>query len=156
MKKNLAALIGLTVAATGASCGINKTLNFPKSNEQILNNVKEGDTEVFEPYKHVFYIRCLDNCNIEENMTKRIEVPEGYEILSLIPVIDGNSCNHISITRGYDIWYVNTERVEVTATYDEVSKKYDYITFGKSISDEKETEKKLIKNKNIDSNTTKK
>ena len=51
-------------------------------------------------------------------------IPDGYDIYTInqIDEIDGN-----------DIWFVNTEKVKVTATYNESYGSYGYYTFGEVV-----------------------
>lgn len=130
----------------------NAYIEVPKTEEAIFNSnqalnqiqleVKEGETRTFESYQHLFFIRVdlLSDASVynAENINGgSINIPDGYQVLTIenFTEVDRNA----SQTRGYDIWFTNEVAVEVTAIYNESTKKYDYSHFGLPLT-EKENE----------------
>ncbi len=136
-----------------------EVVEVPKTEEEIYNEntaleqlneiVNEGETRIFEPYQHLFFIRVNlykeSDRGFPENITAgSINTPEDYKILEI-----ENFNMHVgsgSQTAGYDIWFTNEVPVEVTAIYNEELEKYDYSHFGIPVA-EKETEETIQKTK---------
>ena len=118
---------------------------------ELEMEVKEGDKKIFEPYEHLFFVRFTDEEEFSEDVNgASVVIPEGYQVFKVENFIEQYSYG--SQTGGYDVWYTNTEAVEVEAVYNEGFEKYDYSHFGKVIVKENEKsitieENTLIKNK---------
>ena len=162
LKKLMVYATMFTIGTTTlVGCGENNNSNKKeKSTKKITSSVvkselnrevKSGDKKVFKPYEHLFFVRFTD----EEDFSKAVNggsvvIPEGYQVFKVENFIEQYSYG--SQTGGYDVWYTNTETVEVEAVYNEGFEKYDYSHFGKVIVKENEKsitieENTLIKNK---------
>ena len=128
-------------ATTLTGCG-EKEKNTKKITSSIVKNelemeVKEGDKKIFEPYEHLFFVRFTDEEEFSEDVNgASVVIPEGYQVFKVENFIEQYSYG--SQTGGYDVWYTNTETVEVKAIYNEEYEKYDYSHFGKIIRDKEE------------------
>lgn len=54
-------------------------------------------------------------------------IPEGYSVFQIVPF--ENNISGVDVG-GYDIWFVNDQTVEVTASYHEHFENWGYYTFG--------------------------
>ena len=94
--------------------------------DAIIGNVEPNEVKVFNEGEHYLSVRLY------ENSTQTVQyavnnIPEGYEVYDIMPYeVDGN-------TEGYDIWFTNTEQVEVQASYNTEYDQYGYYTFGDPI-----------------------
>lgn len=107
--------------------------------EQLSEEIKQGDSKVFEPYQHLFYVRFnLDKLTgLPDDITGgSIEIPTGYKVFEIENFNVAN--RYASQTGGYDVWFINEVPVEVNAVYNESLGKYDYSRFGVPIKTEKE------------------
>lgn len=106
----------------------------------INGDVQVGDTKTFEPGEHYICVRMpqnVDGYNVDIIEGAAINnIPEGYEVYQISPYIEKTGTG--SGTGGYDIWFVNTETVKVTATESEGNEKPGYYTFGTVVEDNKE------------------
>ncbi len=130
----LAATLVVSIASpiyrTAVDC-----LEAKEKQEQIE---KPSDQE-FEPYEHVFYRRyeLSDSYMNTSSITNgQVEIPEGYEILEIENYIDTKGRG--SVTKGFDVWFTNTETVTAEATYNEITRQYEYSTPGKVVENENE------------------
>lgn len=114
--------------------------------EQLQEHVKEGETRIFEPYQHLFFVR-VDLFSITEELKSQkinggsVNIPEGYKVLT---IENFNAYSPHSQTRGYDIWFTNEVPVEVTSIYNEELGAYDFSHFGLPV-EEKENEETIQK-----------
>jgi len=107
--------------------------------EQLSKEIKQGDSKVFEPYQHLFYVRFNSDTRYSENITGgSIEIPTGYKVFEIENFNTSN--RYSSQTGGYDVWFINEVPVEVNAVYNEFLEKYDYSRFGVPIQKEKDEE----------------
>ena len=130
-------VIGIPMFAAGfivGSCSKRKNNCTPDKGQNILiieENIEPNSEKVFEEGKHILSVR-ISYSNSDNTANYVINnIPEGYE------VFDIESCNNKSKLQEYDVWFVNTEKVKVYATYDESSNKYGYYTFGIPVEEEK-------------------
>lgn len=136
----------------------NTYIEVPKTEEAIFNSnqalnqiqseVKEGETRIFEPYQHLFFIRVglltADSMYYAENINGgSINIPDGYQVLTIENFAEME--RNTSQTGGYDIWFTNEVAVEVTAIYNESIKKYDYSHFGLPIAEKEKENEETIK-----------
>lgn len=145
-----------TLGLTG--CGANTTTNNDKNNiensnkntvennsqepkknnekvvDAIIDNAKEGDVKVFEPYEHLFYVRY----EIYSDYGNSISIPDGYEVFEINNRTD--EMENDSYTENY-IWFTNKEKVKVEAVYNKNLVKWDYSNFGTVIENDKSSEK---------------
>ncbi len=121
--------------------------NEKKLVKEINGNVKKGDTKVFEPGEHYISVRVIGSYQEEEyyKVTDNHEynctgsaisnIPEGYKLYTILPITRKHGYG--STTAGYEAWFVNTEIVEVKATYNKYYDNYGYYDFGKVIENNK-------------------
>lgn len=109
--------------------------------KQLAGNVEPDSVKTFDEGEHILSIRVkYDWANNDELAGYAINnIPEGYEVFQITPYTD--FVNNGSATEGYDIWFKNTEPVEVHASYNDVFENYGYYTFGEVIEEEKVLEK---------------
>lgn len=107
----------------------------------LIDNTQLGEYKIYNAGEHYIRVRVLEsnNKNNEYSITGIDNIPEGYEVYSITPytVKAGNG----SATAGYDIWYVNDEKVKVVATYNTETETYGYYTFGEVVEEEKQLTK---------------
>lgn len=110
---------------------------------EINGNVNSDSTKIFNEGEHILSVRVKYEKNKNDVLAGYAinNIPEGYEIFEITPYIVDVGYEYGSATTGYDIWFKNTEKVEVEASYNEVFKQYGYYTFGKLVEDEKVLEK---------------
>ena len=108
---------------------------------EINDDIVSNETKIFAKGEHVLSVRVrYDRHNNDELAGYAVNnTPEGYEVFQVTPYIV--KVGYGSETDGYDIWFKNTEPVEVEASYNTTLKQYGYYTFGKVIEDEKVLEK---------------
>lgn len=144
------AIIGIPAFAVGALVGsCAKRKNNDKCEKSEIQNelldvltqdIDQNSIKVFEEGKHYISVRIPDtviNKSPCDNITGYAinNIPEGYDVYEIFSYEkEGN-------TKGYDIWFINTEPVEVHATYNELYNNYGYYTFGEVIEEEKVLEK---------------
>ena len=105
----------------------------------IVGNVEPGSVKTFDVGEHVISVRIYDKKKYSSCTYAINNTPEGYEVFDVDPVT--GTSGYSSVTAGYDIWFKNTEPVEVEASYNDVYENYGYYTFGKVIEKEKVLEK---------------
>ena len=140
LKKKLLILGLLTTGAvTVTGCGDTEVTEQYESNgtngtllDEINGDVKLGDTKVFEEGEHYIVVRVpMVTLRLDESSEYAINnIPDGYSVYTITPYTEPDLGNG-SETGGHDIWFVNDEPVEVTATYNEHYKLYGYYSFGK-------------------------
>ena len=104
----------------------------------IVGNVEPDSIKVFDEGEHYISVRISANIFKNANSIEGYainNIPEGYEIYEIIPY--NTAYDYGSKTGGYDIWFKNTEPVEVHATYNEGYEQYGYFTFGEVVEKEK-------------------
>ncbi len=136
-------IVGLTAAAIFASAYNLKTkegtiqptettIEETKLIDVINGDIEVGTPKTFEPGEHYISVRMPQTWNPFENGSITglavNNIPEGYDIYQINPYTE--KVGYGSATGGYDIWFVNTETVEVTATYNEYYDTNGYYTFG--------------------------
>ncbi len=89
------------------------------------------EVKVFEPGEHVFMVRynLIDELGYSSSKginSASITVPEGYEVLDLENFTGLGNKVGTGQTYGVDVWYINSEVVEVTPVYNEAFDTYDY------------------------------
>ena len=104
--------------------------------KELQGDVKAGETKTFEPGEHYILVRVpeknpYDNDDIPGYAINNM--PEGYSVYSISPFSE--KLGYGSATGGHDIWFVNDETVEVTATYNECYKAYGFYTFGEVVNE---------------------
>lgn len=109
-----ALVVTLALLEVGVSICNKKHLLDNEEQTTIKMNQDGLEAIIYEPYEYVFFKRY--EINVDSNCAKyiydgQIEVPEGYEILAIKNYSEKDSCNNG--TRLFDIWFVNTETVEV-------------------------------------------
>ncbi len=94
-------------------------------------DAKVGKKKTFYPDQHVFFKRYYIedyhqsyNYHLDQILGGQIDVPEGYQVLSLQPIV--GTTNHFVETYGVDVWYINNKRVEVEPVNNEYLGRYDY------------------------------
>lgn len=115
--------------------------------KQIIGNVEPDSVKTLDVGEHIISVRVSYNhfnSNGQENNNLLAgyavnNIPEGYEVFQITPY--ERYVGEGSETGGYDIWFRNTEPVEVHVTYNEVFNQYGYYTFGEVIEEEKVLEK---------------
>lgn len=111
--------------------------------EQILVDVNENETKIFQPYQHLFFVRVdsfqrdASYCSAEFDGGS-INVADGYKVLDI-----ENFTEYKGETRGFDVWFVNEVPVEVTPVYNEMLERYDYGHFGVPVEEKEETVQKV-------------
>ena len=104
----------------------------------IVGNVEPGSVKTFDEGEHVLSVRVKYGQSNNYSLAGYAidNIPEGYEVFEITPyTVDEGK------TDGYDIWFKNTEPVEVHSTYNGVLEQYGYYTFGEVIEKEKVLEK---------------
>lgn len=111
--------------------------------DNINGNIQYGEEKICEPGEHYICVRMPQNSNGYD--TNNIpgaaisNIPEGYEVYTILSYT--YKVGYGSATGGYDIWFVNTEKVKVTATYSDQYGKVGYYTFGTVVEQEKQLTK---------------
>lgn len=141
-------IIGLCVGTT--SCvkkfeeekPTNATIEKDIENE-IAGNVEPGSVKTFDAGEHILSVRVQYGYINNNDLTGYAvnNIPEGYELFQITSYTAFDNRYYSGPTDGYDIWFKNTEKVEVEASYNEVLKQYGYYTFGKVVEKEKVLEK---------------
>lgn len=104
----------------------------------IVGDVGPDSVKVFDEGQHYISVRISAKNRVA---TSDIEgyainnIPEGYEIYEITPYNTWRDRG--SQTNGFDIWFVNTEPVEVHASYNDEYDQYGYFTFGEVVEEEK-------------------
>ena len=104
----------------------------------IVGNVGPDDIKIFDEGQHYISVRISENPRQNSYFVEGYainNIPEGYEVYEITPY--NSVLSNGSKTNGYDIWFVNTERVEVHASYNDNYEQYGYFTFGEVIEEEK-------------------
>lgn len=141
------ALIGTTLASTvGCSKKTPEDKTQPTNatlygglEERLAGNVEKGELKTFDVGQHLISVRIYYKNNYPSATYSINDPPEGYEVFDIVPFTVVK--DYGSSTVGYDIWFKNTEPVEVESSYNEVYKNYGYYTFGKVVEKEKVLEK---------------
>ena len=107
--------------------------------EQLAGNVEPGSVKTFDVGQHVISVRVYYMHNYDGITYTVNNTPEGYEVFDVDPVTIKNGYG--SSTGGFDIWFKNTEPVEVEASYNEIFNNYGYYTLGKVVEKEEVLEK---------------
>ncbi|MBR5369809.1 MAG: hypothetical protein IK137_00730 [Bacilli bacterium] len=128
----------------GDNSNTETTTTIDDSTDETIKNIDANSVKVFNEGEHLISFRVSYEAkkdNIEGFALNYI--PEGYEVFEVTPytIPNANGFAYGAKTGGYDIWYKNTEPVEVKASYNETLKQYGYYTFGKVIEKEKVLEK---------------
>lgn len=107
------------------------------TSDLIVENIAPGTIKEFDEGEHILSVRVKYGWANNDKLAGYAvnNIPEGYEVFQITPYTD--SVNRGSATEGYDIWFKNTEKVEVEATYSEIFNNYGYYTFGKPIEKDK-------------------
>ncbi len=155
--KVLASLTTIAVLSGGfglTGCSNNKqghqearTVTNTELSDIIVGNVEPDSIKTFDVGEHIISVRVSYNhynSNGHENNNILAgyavnNMPEGYEVFQITPY--ARYVGYGSETGGYDIWFRNTEPVEVHATYNDVFNQYGYYTFGEVTEKEKVLEK---------------
>ncbi len=134
----LTTALAATLVVSIASPIYRTAVDFLEVKTKQEQNEKPSDQE-FEPYEHVFYRRyeLSDSYMNTSSITHgQVEIPEGYEILEIENYIDTKGRG--SVTKGFDVWFTNTETVTAEATYNEITRQYEYSTPGRVVENENE------------------
>lgn len=153
MKASRFVSLSLTFAISSgllAGCGKSTESEVAENVESVItmefkemeNFAEKPEDKIYEPYQHVFFYR-YGTGQAEERIGGVITIPEGYEILQINNYNEWTSRG--SETRGFDVWFINKEMVEVEAIYNEEEKHYEYCQPGKVINLEAEEENVLTK-----------
>lgn len=132
--------LALGLSLTGCSTGGTVTENQkqkPAVEQVAVQEVQAPENRTFEPYEHVFYLRydTLTKKEFSERVYGgQIVIPEGYEILEIENFNEYRGYG--SQTRGFDVWFINTKKVEVKPVYNEAIGAYDYSEAGTVIEEE--------------------
>ena len=141
-------LVGLTIG-TMAVAGITKR-NAKKNSEvqatreltldeslvkELSGEVNENSIKTFDEGEHILSVRVNYRYNNQYVDYAVNNTPEGYEIFDIEPYTI--QAGRGSQTQGFDIWFKNTEPVEVHASYNETLDQYGYFTFGEVVENEK-------------------
>ena len=143
LKKGLLVLGLLTTGTiTLSGCGNKDTTEQTSYVEQddlvkeLQGDVAENSTKTFEAGEHYLLVRVpeYDSYQNDEIPGYAINnIPDGYVVYSISPFSE--KLGYGSATGGHDIWFVNDEPVEVTATYNDYYKTYGYYTFGEVVNE---------------------
>ena len=105
----------------------------------------ENKKAILNPGEHILYrkiyIGRFNNCNAPNsyNLGKKIEIPEGYQIVHFQP--RETEAAHYWLRDLYvDVWYMNIKRVEAVESYDEKLQFKGYNEPGKVIETKQELE----------------
>ena len=121
-----------------------KQENQNKLVKEITGDAKKDSTKVFEPGEHYISVRVIGDYCHEEFYDEDVygytgsaisNIPEGYKLYTILPITRKHGYG--STTAGYEAWFVNTEKVEVKATYNKYYDNYGYYDFGKVIENNK-------------------
>lgn len=107
--------------------------------KELSGEVDENSTKIFDEGEHILSVRVNYRYNNQYVDYAVNNIPEGYEIFDIEPYTI--QAGRGSQTQGFDIWFKNTEPVEVHATYNEGYEQYGYFTFGEVVEKEKVLEK---------------
>ena len=130
-------VIGTMIVAGITKCNAKKDKEVQATRELTLNEslvkelsgeVDENSTKIFDEGEHILSVRVNYRYNNQYVDYAVNNIPEGYDIYQINPYTE--KVGYGSATGGYDIWFVNTETVEVTATYNEYYDTNGYYTFG--------------------------
>lgn len=105
---------------------------------EISDDVNADSVKTFNTGEHILSVRVEYGQSNNYSLAGYAidNIPEGYEVFEITPyTVDEGK------TDGYDIWFKNTEPVEVHSTYNGVLEQYGYYTFGEVIEKEKVLEK---------------
>ena len=110
-----------------------------KLSDVIVGDVGPDDIKTFDVGEHVLSVRVEYNAKKNDELMGYVvnNIPEGYEVFQITPVVGYGGYKYLSATTGYDIWYKNTEPVEAYATYNDDYEQYGYFTFGEVVENEK-------------------
>ena len=101
----------------------------------ISQEANEGDVVPFPAESQLVYVRVTyPNCDVTPSVGGA-RVPDGYRVFS-IETVEKTNVYGVTETIGYDIWYINSEDVEVTAVYDYYHGNYSFNTFGVPVEKE--------------------
>ncbi len=144
---SLCLALGLSLSGCGTGSTVTENQKQKPAVEQVaVEEVQAPKSRTYEPYEHVFYLRYdnLTNERYSENVYGgQIVIPEGYEILEIENF--NEDIGYGSQTKGFDVWFINTKKVEVQPVYNEATGAYDYSEAGTVIEEElvEENEKSL-------------
>ena len=143
LKKKLLILGLLTTGAvTVTGCGNKDTDEQTSYVEQddlvkeLQGDVTANSTKTFEPGEHYLLVRVPEKNSFDNDEIPGYainNIPDGYVVYSISPF--NEKLGYGSATGGHDIWFVNDETVEVTATYNDYYKTYGYYTFGEVVNE---------------------
>lgn len=104
--------------------------------KELQGDVTANSTKTFEPGEHYLLVRVPEYDSIDNDEIPGYainNIPDGYVVYSISPF--NEKLGYGSATGGHDIWFVNDEPVEVTATYNDYYKTYGYYTFGEVVNE---------------------
>ena len=104
--------------------------------KELQGDVAENSTKTFEPGEHYLLVRVPERDSYYNDDIPGYainNIPDGYVVYSISPFTE--KMGYGSATGGHDIWFVNDETVEVTATYNDYYKTYGYYTFGEVVNE---------------------
>ena len=104
--------------------------------KELQGDVAANSTKTFEPGEHYLLVRVPEKSSIDNDEIPGYainNIPDGYVVYSISPF--NEKLGYGSATGGHDIWFVNDETVEVTATYNDYYKTYGYYTFGEVVNE---------------------
>lgn len=143
LKKGLLVLGLLTTGAvTVTGCGnkdVSEQTVYVQQDDlvkELQGDVAENSTKTFEPGEHYLLVRVPEKSSIDNDEIPGYainNIPDGYVVYSISPF--NEKLGYGSATGGHDIWFVNDETVEVTATYNDYYKTYGYYTFGEVVNE---------------------
>ncbi|MBR4178356.1 MAG: hypothetical protein IKR57_03300 [Bacilli bacterium] len=140
-KKNKAIILSALLSATLlAGCDDKKEVveidgkNYVKNGEEYIEVFEK--TKIFEPgthYIHYYNYISYNNPDRQSGFSDSYNVPvlEGYEVFSVEPVLRNG------YTYGYMYIFVNTQRVEATASYDYNKNEYYFCNPGVLVEEHK-------------------
>ena len=133
--KLLAITLVLTLGTGSLTACENNDYNSEDEKDKIINvleEVKGGEKRVFAPYEHLFFIRYSTEKTRASNINGySVEIPDSYEVVAIEQFYEPLYSS--TQTGGYDVWYTNTETVEVESVFNESVGRYDFSRFGKTI-----------------------
>ena len=143
LKKGLLILGLLTTGTiTLSGCGNKDTteqISYVEQDDlvkELQGDVAANSTKTFEPGEHYLLVRVPEKNSIDNDEIPGYainNIPDGYVVYSISPF--NEKLGYGSATGGHDIWFVNDETVEVTATYNDYYKTYGYYTFGEVVNE---------------------
>ena len=106
---------------------------------KIIPSEERSAKKILQPGEHMVFKRIIIDVNSFKQKTHsfslggEVELPQGYKIISFntstLSTAEriNNSYDNIAL----DVWFINTETVEVTPTFNEVTSRYEYCDLGR-------------------------